>query len=88
MLTTPFIEIIAAGVLAAICALGPAPRVPALLEAAGRWLGRLARKPAVAALLAASVSLAANALIALAQPCTYWLNGSVLFVDGGEAHSG
>lgn len=30
----------------------------------------------------------ANALVALAQPCTYWLNGSVLFVDGGEAHSG
>jgi NAD(P)-dependent dehydrogenase (short-subunit alcohol dehydrogenase family) len=30
----------------------------------------------------------ANALIALAQPCTYWLNGNVLFVDGGEAHSG
>jgi enoyl-[acyl-carrier protein] reductase III len=30
----------------------------------------------------------ANALLALAQPCTYWLNGSVLFVDGGEAHSG
>jgi enoyl-[acyl-carrier protein] reductase III len=30
----------------------------------------------------------ANALLALAQPCTYWLNGNVLFVDGGEAHSG
>ena len=30
----------------------------------------------------------ANALLALAQPCTYWLNGNVIFVDGGEAHSG
>jgi NAD(P)-dependent dehydrogenase (short-subunit alcohol dehydrogenase family) len=30
----------------------------------------------------------AHALVALAQPCTYWLNGNVLFVDGGEAHSG
>jgi NAD(P)-dependent dehydrogenase (short-subunit alcohol dehydrogenase family) len=30
----------------------------------------------------------ARALLALAQPCTYWLNGNVLFVDGGEAHSG
>lgn len=30
----------------------------------------------------------ANALVALAQPCTYWLNGNVLYVDGGEAHSG
>src|SRR5262245_56958435 len=30
----------------------------------------------------------ASALVALAQPCTYWLNGNVLFVDGGEAHSG
>ena len=30
----------------------------------------------------------ANALVALAQTCTYWLNGNVLFVDGGEAHSG
>lgn len=30
----------------------------------------------------------ARALVALAQPCTYWLNGNVLFVDGGEAHSG
>lgn len=30
----------------------------------------------------------ACALAALAQPCTYWLNGNVLFVDGGEAHSG
>ena len=27
----------------------------------------------------------ANALVALAQPCTYWLNGNVLYVDGGEA---
>ncbi|MEB2311961.1 MAG: SDR family oxidoreductase [Sorangiineae bacterium] len=30
----------------------------------------------------------ANAIVALAQPCTYWLNGDVLYVDGGEAHSG
>ena len=30
----------------------------------------------------------ARALCALAQPCTYWLNGNVLYVDGGEAHSG
>ncbi len=30
----------------------------------------------------------ANALVALSQTCTYWLNGNVLFVDGGEAHSG
>jgi len=30
----------------------------------------------------------ANAVVALAQPCTYWLNGNVLFVDGGEAHAG
>jgi NAD(P)-dependent dehydrogenase (short-subunit alcohol dehydrogenase family) len=30
----------------------------------------------------------ANALVALAQPCTYWLTGGVLYVDGGEAHSG
>ena len=30
----------------------------------------------------------ARALVALAHPCTYWLNGNVLYVDGGEAHSG
>ena len=30
----------------------------------------------------------ARALVALAQPCTYWLNGNTLYVDGGEAHSG
>jgi NAD(P)-dependent dehydrogenase (short-subunit alcohol dehydrogenase family) len=30
----------------------------------------------------------ALALCALAQPCTYWLNGNVICVDGGEAHSG
>lgn len=29
-----------------------------------------------------------NAIVALAQPCTYWLNGNVLFVDGGEYSSG
>jgi NAD(P)-dependent dehydrogenase (short-subunit alcohol dehydrogenase family) len=30
----------------------------------------------------------ANAIVALAQTCTYWLNGNILYVDGGEAHSG
>ena len=30
----------------------------------------------------------ANCIVALAQPCTYWLNGNILYVDGGEAHSG
>lgn len=30
----------------------------------------------------------AAALTALAQPCTYWLNGNVICIDGGEAHSG
>lgn len=30
----------------------------------------------------------ARALVALAQPCTYWLNGNVICIDGGEAHSG
>jgi NAD(P)-dependent dehydrogenase (short-subunit alcohol dehydrogenase family) len=30
----------------------------------------------------------ARALVALAQPCTYWLTGNVVCVDGGEAHSG
>jgi NAD(P)-dependent dehydrogenase (short-subunit alcohol dehydrogenase family) len=30
----------------------------------------------------------ARALVALAQPCTYWLTGNVLYIDGGEAHSG
>lgn len=30
----------------------------------------------------------ANAIVALAQPCTYWLNGNVLYIDGGEAHCG
>lgn len=30
----------------------------------------------------------ARALVALAQPATYWLTGNVLYVDGGEAHSG
>ncbi len=30
----------------------------------------------------------ANALVALAQPCTYWMTGNTLFIDGGEAHSG
>lgn len=30
----------------------------------------------------------ARALIALSLPCTYWLTGNVICVDGGEAHSG
>ncbi len=30
----------------------------------------------------------ARALVALAQPCTYWMTGNILHVDGGEAHSG
>jgi NAD(P)-dependent dehydrogenase (short-subunit alcohol dehydrogenase family) len=30
----------------------------------------------------------ANCIVALAQTCTYWLNGNILYVDGGEAHSG
>jgi len=30
----------------------------------------------------------ANAVVALVQPCTYWLNGNVLYIDGGEAHCG
>ncbi|HMR78632.1 MAG TPA: SDR family oxidoreductase [Polyangiaceae bacterium] len=30
----------------------------------------------------------ARALVALSQQCTYWLNGNVLCIDGGEAHSG
>jgi NAD(P)-dependent dehydrogenase (short-subunit alcohol dehydrogenase family) len=29
-----------------------------------------------------------RAIVALAQPCTYWLTANVLHVDGGEAHSG
>ena len=30
----------------------------------------------------------AAALVALAQPCTYWMTGGVIYVDGGEAHCG
>jgi NAD(P)-dependent dehydrogenase (short-subunit alcohol dehydrogenase family) len=30
----------------------------------------------------------AAAIVALAQPCTYWINGNVINVDGGEAASG
>jgi NAD(P)-dependent dehydrogenase (short-subunit alcohol dehydrogenase family) len=30
----------------------------------------------------------ASAIVALAQPCTYWINGNVINVDGGEAASG
>src|SRR5512141_2405980 len=30
----------------------------------------------------------AAALVALAQPCTYWLNGNTIYLDGGEGHCG
>ncbi|MET0592550.1 MAG: SDR family oxidoreductase [Polyangiaceae bacterium] len=30
----------------------------------------------------------AAAIVALAQPCTYWINGNVINIDGGEAASG
>lgn len=30
----------------------------------------------------------AAAIVALAQPATYWLNGSIVYLDGGEAHCG
>lgn len=30
----------------------------------------------------------ANAIAAFALPCTYWLTGNVLYVDGGEYHAG
>jgi NAD(P)-dependent dehydrogenase (short-subunit alcohol dehydrogenase family) len=30
----------------------------------------------------------ARALVALAQPCTYWMTANTLFIDGGEANSG
>ena len=30
----------------------------------------------------------ASAIAALAQPCTYWINGNVINIDGGEAASG
>src|SRR4051812_39124663 len=30
----------------------------------------------------------ASAIVALAQPCTYWINGNVINIDGGEAASG
>lgn len=30
----------------------------------------------------------ARALVALSLPCTYWVTGNVIYVDGGEAHSG
>ena len=30
----------------------------------------------------------ARALVALALPCTYWMTGNVICIDGGEAHSG
>lgn len=29
-----------------------------------------------------------RAIVALAQPCTYWMTSNVLYVDGGEAHAG
>lgn len=30
----------------------------------------------------------ANAIVALSQPCTYWITGNVIYADGGEAASG
>jgi enoyl-[acyl-carrier-protein] reductase (NADH) len=30
----------------------------------------------------------AQALVALSLPCAYWITGNVIYVDGGEAHSG
>ncbi|MCA9647233.1 MAG: SDR family oxidoreductase [Polyangiaceae bacterium] len=30
----------------------------------------------------------ANCIVALAQPCTYWMTANVIFIDGGEAHCG
>jgi NAD(P)-dependent dehydrogenase (short-subunit alcohol dehydrogenase family) len=30
----------------------------------------------------------AQALVALAQPSTYWMTGNVICIDGGEAHTG
>jgi NAD(P)-dependent dehydrogenase (short-subunit alcohol dehydrogenase family) len=30
----------------------------------------------------------ARALVALCQPCTYWMTGNTIYIDGGEAHSG
>ncbi len=30
----------------------------------------------------------ANAIAALAQPCTYWITGNVIYADGGEASTG
>jgi NAD(P)-dependent dehydrogenase (short-subunit alcohol dehydrogenase family) len=30
----------------------------------------------------------AAAIVALAQPCTYWINGNVINIDGGEAAAG
>jgi NAD(P)-dependent dehydrogenase (short-subunit alcohol dehydrogenase family) len=30
----------------------------------------------------------ADAIVALAQPCTYWMTGNVIHVDGGEAAAG
>ena len=30
----------------------------------------------------------AATLVALAQPCTYWLTGNTIYVDGGEGHCG
>lgn len=29
-----------------------------------------------------------RAMVALAQPCTYWMTGNILYIDGGEAHAG
>ena len=30
----------------------------------------------------------ASAIVALVQPCTYWMTGNVISVDGGETHCG
>jgi NAD(P)-dependent dehydrogenase (short-subunit alcohol dehydrogenase family) len=30
----------------------------------------------------------ASAIVALSQPCTYWMTGNIIAVDGGETHCG
>jgi NAD(P)-dependent dehydrogenase (short-subunit alcohol dehydrogenase family) len=30
----------------------------------------------------------AKALVALALPSTYWMTGNVIYIDGGESHTG
>ena len=51
------------------------------------WMIAAARRKNPTSRLARPEDVAC-ALVSLAQPCTYWLNGSVVYVDGGEAHSG